>query len=160
MSSFIPIELMHIHLELECKGVDNGLLVRIPCDEPDDIARFTIARHADGYTSYMRYDVAPHIRDQLRALPPQKAWNDDATVTTILAADTGADVSVWRGRSYTFQRLPAEHEFPDVIVPCTIVGTPSLLRHRYRSTRLVRQRNCWMHWVVANLPNMCYADVG
>jgi GNAT superfamily N-acetyltransferase len=106
---------MHIQLELECIGVRNGLLVRIPCDEPDDIARFTIARHADGYTAYVRHDVTPHVRDQLRALPPSAAWSDTAMVTNILAADHGGDIDVWRGRPYTFQRLPEEHEFPDVV---------------------------------------------
>ena len=46
------MDLMHIQLELECKGVVDGLLVRTPCDEPDDIARFMVARHAGGYTTY------------------------------------------------------------------------------------------------------------
>lgn len=106
---------MHIQLELECKSVDHGLLVRIPCDDPDDIARFSIARHAAGYTAYVRHDVAPHVRDQLLALPQHTAWSDTAAVVNILAAGVDADVHVWRGRSYTFQRLPEEHEFPDVV---------------------------------------------
>ena len=115
MSRFTPIELTHVQLELECIGVDNGLLVRIPCDDPDDIARFTIARFIDGYMAYVRHDVAPHVRDQLRALPPHIAWSDDTMVRTMLTADTKVDVRVWRGRSYTFQCLPEEHEFPDVV---------------------------------------------
>lgn len=115
MSSFTPSELMHIQLELECKGVDHGLLVRVPCDDPDEIARFTIARHAAGYTAYVRHDVAPHVRDQLHALPPHIAWSDAAMVTNILAASPDGDVGVWRGRSYTFQRLPAENEYPNVV---------------------------------------------
>jgi GNAT superfamily N-acetyltransferase len=104
---------MHIQFELECIGVRNGLLVRIPSDDPDDIARFVVARHVAGHTAYVRHDVAPHVRDQLRALPPHAAWSDTAAVANLLAAGTGTHGELWRGRSYTFQRLPAEDEYPD-----------------------------------------------
>lgn len=36
-------------------------------------------------------------------------------VRTILAAGTGTDVKVWRGRSYTFQHPPEKHEFPNMV---------------------------------------------
>jgi hypothetical protein len=40
------IELIKTHFELECIGVNSdGLMVRIPGPDPDDIACFYIAQH-------------------------------------------------------------------------------------------------------------------
>ncbi len=72
-----PLDLIHIQLELECIGTDaNRILFRIAGDNPDDIARFYVARHATGYATFIRHDVEPRIAECLHSLPPQQAFEN------------------------------------------------------------------------------------
>jgi GNAT superfamily N-acetyltransferase len=112
-----PLDLIHIQLELECIGVNReGFLFRIPCTNPDDIARFFVARHATGYIRFIRHDVAPHIIDQLRTPPQHHAFTDIEHVKQIISADAAGETDVWRGRAYTFQHLPEPAESSDVVL--------------------------------------------
>ena len=80
-----PLDLIRTQLELECIGMDaDNFLFRIPGDNPDDIARFYVTRHAAGYTTFFRHDVEPRIIERLRSLSPQQAFEDIKTVKCML----------------------------------------------------------------------------
>ncbi len=80
------LSLIRLQMELECIGLDGeGLMVRIPGPDPDEIARFTVARHDHGYTVHFRQDVPRRVREQLAVLPPEAAFQDQERVRGILA---------------------------------------------------------------------------
>ena len=80
------IALIRLQLELEGIGAtSDGLLFRIPGPDPDDISRFYVTQHEDGYTVFIRQDVPRHIREQLAAIPPARAFSDHEAVRDILA---------------------------------------------------------------------------
>ena len=109
-----PVDLIRIQLELECIGIDaNNFLSRIPGENPDDIARFYVARHAAGYTTFVRWGLPPKIVRLLRSLPPQQAFDDTETVKRILYGDSVDKASVSSFRSYFFEAPSAK--FPDVV---------------------------------------------
>ncbi len=116
MDKINPLDLIHIQLELECIGTDtNNFLFRIPGDNPDDIARFYVTRHAAGYTTFFRHDVESRIVERLRSLPPQQAFEDIETVKRILHGEIANDASVSMFRSYYFADAPSPAQFPDVV---------------------------------------------
>src|SRR5262245_16128472 len=83
------LELIRIHLELECVGIDSeGYLYRISCADPDDLPRFYVVHHHEGYGRYFRDDLPEYIRDQLLALSPETALRDTEAIRVILAEDT------------------------------------------------------------------------
>jgi predicted GNAT family acetyltransferase len=101
-------ELIRIHLELECVGIDaDEQLYRIPCDNPDDLPRFYIARHDGGYSRYCGQGLAADIREQLLALPPEDALRDTETVLKILAQDAPCE-DMHIGKSYVFPAMSPE----------------------------------------------------
>ena len=111
-----PIQLIHTQLELECIGVTpDGFLYRIPGENPDDLHRFFVARHAQGHTVYFGRDVEPSIVRQLRALPPEKALEDISTVMRTLYGNTESSVNPWLGRAYAFDVALSPEESPDVL---------------------------------------------
>jgi hypothetical protein len=96
------LELIRIHLELECIGIDdNNNLYQISCANPDDLPRFYIAHHDRGYSRYFRYDLPQFICDQLIALAPPTALHDTEAVRIILAQDAPCQ-EMHVGKSYVF----------------------------------------------------------
>ena len=109
------IQLINTHLELECIGVNSdGLLVRIPGPNPDDIARFYIAQHEGGYSAYFRHDLPRSIREQISVLTLETAFSDHDTVTHILAQDAPC-ADMYIGRSYIFPETLTPDGYPDAI---------------------------------------------
>lgn len=99
------VELIKIHLELECIGVNkSSQLHQIPCADPDDLPRFYIAHHDKGYSRYFRQDLAVSICNQLLALAPETALRAREIVQTILAQDTPC-TDIHTGKSYVFPDL-------------------------------------------------------
>jgi hypothetical protein len=101
-------------LRLECKGVSEGLLVRIPGPDPDDIPRCLVLRHGGGYRVLFRHDLARHIREQIAMLPPEVVFGDRPTIGAILAEDAPVE-SIWVGRSYIFPGAPSPAHYPDAV---------------------------------------------
>jgi hypothetical protein len=107
--------LIAAQLRLECKGVNaEGLLVRIPGRDPDDIPRCLALRHSAGYRVLFRNDLAHLLREQIAALPPEVVFGDQQTIGAILAQDAPVE-AIWAGRSYIFPSAPAPAEYPDVV---------------------------------------------
>jgi len=125
-----PLELILTQLRLECINPDpDGLLARLPCPDPDEIAAVYLYEHLDGVRLYAREDLPPRLRDQISAVPlvgqPQ-AGDPDRTVgqhrtveehrtlnnhraaediRVILARHLGGlEVEVFE--TYVFERLP------------------------------------------------------
>lgn len=117
-------ELIRAQLALECIGLDeDGLLVRIPGSDPDQIARFYVYRHADGYTRFARHDVPPDIREQLLALAPETAFVDPSTVQRVLEQHRPSG-GYAVGRSYVFPETLTPRDFPNVVQLDEIPDTP------------------------------------
>jgi hypothetical protein len=107
--------LIEAQLRLERKGVNaEGLLVRIPGSDPDDIPRCLVLRHSNGYRVLFRHDLAHHIREQIAALPPEVVFGDHQAISAVLANDAAVG-TIWAGRSYIFPSAPAPAEYPDTI---------------------------------------------
>jgi hypothetical protein len=78
--------LIETQLRLECKGVNaEGLLVRIPGPNPDDIPRCLVVRHRDGYRLFFRHDLS---RDKGlgKGCPPQNPTPTDFGHTQLISA--------------------------------------------------------------------------
>jgi hypothetical protein len=107
--------LIEIQLRLECKGVNaEGLLVRIPGPDPDDIPRCLVVRHRDGYQVLFRHDLSRDTRARIAMLPPQVIFSDRATIRQILVADAPVE-TIWTGRSYVFPNTPTSADYPDAV---------------------------------------------
>lgn len=105
------LELIRLHLQLECKEVLPGNLVRrIGCADPDKIHRVYIARHAGGYALYFREDVPAKIIKQIRAMSPEQVFSDYETVAAILSGCK----DIFIGKSYVFPPMTAAF-YPDVV---------------------------------------------
>jgi hypothetical protein len=106
-------QLTELQLELECIGVDSGnLLIRVPCANPDNIARFLVVHHDDAYTVYFRHDLPHHIREALAALPHKHAYEDHGTVTRILGQDAPC-TEISSFKSYVFPDTLSPDIYPD-----------------------------------------------
>ncbi len=111
-----PTELTRIQLELECIGFNlKGRMIRIPGNNPDEIARFYITRHAQGYKACYRDDLPRPVRDQLAALEPQQAFRDRDAVKRILAQDAPC-TRISAFKSYTFPNTLNQNQYPDAIL--------------------------------------------
>lgn len=86
----------------------DGLIV--PRDQPlDEVPRLIALRHAEAYSSFVRYALPIALRDRLRDVPPAEAGRDHDRISHIL---NGTDI--WHGVTYLFPDLsPANH--PDAI---------------------------------------------
>jgi len=108
-------ELIAFQLELECVGLDaDQRLYRLECEDPDDLPLFYVAKHADQYITYFGRDVDPAVVEQLRAMPPEKAFHDMGAVQRILYPKRGARPLIWKGITYHFETLPPPESYPDV----------------------------------------------
>lgn len=109
------LELIRIHLELECIGLNGaGQLVPLPCPNPETPHRLYIARHAAGYSTFYRHDLPDDIRARLDALGPERAFDDFDAVKRILAADAPCE-EMHAGKSYVFPTTLARDASPDVL---------------------------------------------
>ncbi len=104
-----------MQLALECIGPDaDGLLVRIPGPNPDEIARYYVFRHADGYSSFSRHDVPRAIRHQLIEVGPERAFSYPASIQRILSQEnTCKDVQFFK--SYVFPAGRPIHEYTGAV---------------------------------------------
>src|SRR5262245_47822323 len=94
--------LIEAQLRLECKAVSaEGLLMRIPGPDPDDIPRCLVLRHSGGYRVLFRGDLAHRVRERIASLPLDVVFSDRQTISTILAEDAPVE-AIWAGRSYVF----------------------------------------------------------
>jgi RimJ/RimL family protein N-acetyltransferase len=83
-----PLHLVQLQLAIECIGLDeDGLLVRIPGPDPDEIARVCAYQHGGGYITYFRRDLPESLREQLHGLGAEAAFHDRDAVRALLAAD-------------------------------------------------------------------------
>ena len=115
VSAVDVIALIRLQMELECIGLDSeGLMVRIPGPDPDEIARFRVAQHAGGYTLHFRHDVPRHVREDLAALPPEVAVQDQERVKAILSAHAPCE-DAWVGQSYVFPEILSPSDYPDAV---------------------------------------------
>ncbi|MBZ0286582.1 MAG: GNAT family N-acetyltransferase [Anaerolineae bacterium] len=106
-------ELIRIHLELECVGIDeDGDLYRIPCAAPDDLPRFYIAHYKEGYSRHFRQDLPAQLREQLLALMPDIALEDSEAVRIILAEDAPCH-DFHTGKGYVFPDHLPVRLYPD-----------------------------------------------
>ncbi len=109
------LELIRIHLELECVGLNAaGRLIPIPCPNPETPHRLYIARHAAGYSTYYRHDLPDDIHARLAALGPERAFADFDAVKRILAARTPCE-EMHAGKSYVFPTTVGPDAYPDVV---------------------------------------------
>lgn len=99
-----PRDLLHIHLELECIGIDaSGHLRRIPGPDPDAIPRLYAARFAGGHVAYCRDDVEDALCSRWHALPPDVLFGPSSQVVARLGQPLD---EVWAGYSSVFTREP------------------------------------------------------
>jgi len=118
MRSMDPADRAHdltcLQLELECIGFDeNGYLTRIPCDNPDDIARFFVVKYETSYATYFRADVEHDIIKRLQAFSAEHLFNDSNIVMSILY-QRSLPQEPSRFVSYVFTQCPLSEEFSDV----------------------------------------------
>jgi GNAT acetyltransferase len=107
--------LIEMQLRLECKGLDaEGLLIRIPGPDPDDIPRCLVVRHLDTYRVLFRHDLSRHIRERVAMLPPEMVFGDHEAVKQVLADDAPVE-AIWTGRSYIFPSILARADYPDTV---------------------------------------------
>jgi GNAT superfamily N-acetyltransferase len=110
-----PLHLIRLQLAIECIGLDqDGLLLRIPGPDPDEIARVYAYRHECGYVTYFRRDLPAVLREQVHDLGADTAFHDRKAVKTLLAADAPcAEVGVFH--TYVFPDTPNPNQFPDAV---------------------------------------------
>lgn len=110
-----PLELIRLHMELECISLNQaGDLIPFPCDNPDDIHQLYIARHDGGYSRFFRHDLPPDLRAALAKLSDEMLFHECTHVQSIFA-ESGApchDMNV--GRSYIYPEIFEAVTFPDV----------------------------------------------
>ena len=114
MLALDPLHLIGLQLELECIGLnDQGLLVRIPGPDPDDIGCCYVYRHAYGYSRFLRHDVPAETRTSLLALPVEAGFERPETLLAVLRQN--APRAEWgSGSSYVFPETLAPADFADV----------------------------------------------
>lgn len=109
------LSLIHLQLAIECIGLDpEGMLVRIPGPDPDEIGQIKAYRHAGGYTAYCRQDLPASLLAQVRTLGAESAFHDREAVKAILAVDCPCThVEVYH--TYVFPDTRTRYPCPDVV---------------------------------------------
>lgn len=111
------VELVKIHLALDCIGVDDlGYLVRLPGPCPAPIPRFYVAEltGSGDHVRFTRQDLLPAVAEKLLALPPNVALEDRGAVRRVLAADAHCR-TIRRNKSYVFPAAPDPQDFAGVV---------------------------------------------
>lgn len=108
------VHLIQMQLAIECIGLDkDGLLIRVPGPNPDEIARIYAYQYEDGYITYFRRDVPASIREQICALGAENVFHDQEAVKALLLRDAPCTV-VGFFHVYVFLDTPSPDQFPDV----------------------------------------------
>ena len=109
------LELIHSQLALECIGFNaQGLLVRIPGPDPDELSRVYVYQVNGSYQLYFRADLSQPVLEKMRALGGQTAFNIPETVCAILGTE-GACQGIFHGQTYVIDRLIDPGESPDAV---------------------------------------------
>jgi len=110
-----PVQLIHMQLAIECIGLDeDGLLIRVPGPDPDEIARVYAYRYEGRYITTFRRDLPASIRKQIRALGAETVYHDSEAVKALLAtAAPCSEVGVFY--TYVFPDTLGPRQFPDVV---------------------------------------------
>ncbi len=110
-----PIEIIRLHMALECVGIDaQGQLIRIPGDDPDTLHRVYVARHDQGDSIFYRADVPAATRKKLSHLRVADFFESPERVVVILEAD-GPVTEQHIGKSYIFPEQIRDHQNLDVV---------------------------------------------
>lgn len=104
-----------MQLELECVRIGPGnTLVPFPCPNPDAPSRFLVARHDDSCSLFYRHDLPGAMREQLAALTPEQAFDDDELVGRLLDPESPSE-DVSRFTAYVFPDGLTAASYPDVV---------------------------------------------
>lgn len=110
-----PLDLIRLHLALECVGIDDqDQLIRIPGENPDTLHRVYIARHDRGDSLFFRADVPAATRKKLSHLKKADFFESPQRVIAILEADEPV-TEQHIGKSYIFPESTAAASFPGVV---------------------------------------------
>jgi RimJ/RimL family protein N-acetyltransferase len=115
MTVYNALEWLRLHMALECIEVDaQGDLIRLPCEDPDDIHRLYIARHGDRYHVYFRHDVPEEVRTALRSLSDEELFLEHDRVKSIFTQYSAPVEGMHIGRSYVHPTLPVVPDQPEI----------------------------------------------
>lgn len=109
------LSLIHMQLAIERVGLDeDGLLIRVPGPDPDEIGRVSAYHHGGDYLTYFRRDLPAPIREQIAALGAKAVFSDRAAVTALLALDSPC-TEVGLFHTYVFPEPLSPYQYPDVV---------------------------------------------
>jgi hypothetical protein len=105
-------DLIRLNAEIEHNLTLDGDLLPLPGKDP---LLLLANRHQDGYVFYYRRQVPLALREQIDALGPQRAFEDDAAVQAILAGYSPC-MRLVEGVGGYFSAAPIPDEFSGVIL--------------------------------------------
>jgi GNAT superfamily N-acetyltransferase len=109
------IQLIQMQHAIECIGLDEeGLLIRIPGPDADEMARVYAYRYEGDYSTYFRWDVSALIRQRIHALGAQAVFHGQEAVKALLATDAPC-TEVGTYHTYVVPDTLSPHQFPDVV---------------------------------------------
>jgi GNAT superfamily N-acetyltransferase len=109
------VGLIQAQLALECIGLDqDGLLIRIPGSNPDDIARVKVFQYEENYLLYFRHDLSSSIREGIGALGSAVVFRNCEAVKALLAEDSPC-TEMFIGRTYIPSASLSSRQFSDVV---------------------------------------------
>lgn len=103
-------DLLLTQLRLECKGLDEeGDVIRIAGDEPDDIALAQVVRLDNECRYLLSAEVPRSVRSSVREVPPEDALGHPEKVSALLGA------TKWESaKSFVFLREISRGEYANV----------------------------------------------
>lgn len=104
-------DLIRLNAEMEHDLTLNGDLVPLPGRDP---LLMLAHRHRDGYVFHYRQQVPPALREQIGALGPQRAFDDDSAVQAILSGYAPC-IRLVEGVGGYFTKAPTPDEYPGVV---------------------------------------------
>jgi GNAT superfamily N-acetyltransferase len=105
--------LVHTQMALECIGLDDeGLMVRLPGPDPDEIARVAAYWHGEDHLLLFGAGLPPAIREAIHALGPEIARRDTGAVKALLARDRPCN-HVFAGQTYVWESAADPAQFPE-----------------------------------------------
>ena len=122
------LSLIHLHLALECKGIDaEHQLYRIPCANPDTVHRVYAVRCEAGELLFFRRDTPQIIRERLASLPFEDFFARPDAVQQVMAAHSPC-MEMHIGRSYIFPDALDAGQYPDAV---RLSRVDPMLVHQY-----------------------------
>jgi len=108
-------DLIQAQLKLECiKIIEEGLLERIPCLNPDDIGLLYVYRIGEKYLVYIRSDVSQELREHFRDIPAKDLFHHKILAQTIFEKE-GIRLAVYEFQTYQFPRTIVNEQVQEVI---------------------------------------------